>query len=481
MKLTFNIFCQTILIFALILLCPIVRAVDYTKEMDTFIEQFHDFKQFNGNVLVAKRGEVIFEKSYGYANFEWNIKNTADTKFRIGSITKQFTAMLILQLAQQNKLQLDAPLATYLPDYRKDIANKITIRQILNHTSGLSNYTRAKTFKSDYSRNPYSVDEFIKLLCSDDLLFEPGTQFSYSNSGYFILGAVIEKVTQRRYQDVLQENIFKPLNMHDTGYDSHAKIINQRASGYNNNLDGYTNADYLDMSIPYAAGSLYSTARDLVKWDQALYADKLINKELKKQMYTVSKQRNYALGWEVNQLGADKYGKPLTQVQHGGGIEGFNAFISRIIEDQLLVVILNNTGGAPMTPMTKGLTNIFYNKPYELATENVDSQLYHALQSGGIAQLKSKYNQLDEQKIPLRERSINYFGYELIAMEKLDAAITIFKLNAAKYPNSANTHDSLGEAYLAANQPELALKSYQRALELNPDSESAKQAIKKLQ
>ncbi|BDF94040.1 serine hydrolase domain-containing protein [Pseudoalteromonas sp. KAN5] len=193
MKLTFNIFCQTILIFALIPLSPIARAVDYTKEMDTFIEQFHDFKQFNGNVLVAKRGEVIFEKSYGYANFEWNIKNTADTKFRIGSITKQFTAMLILQLAQQNKLQLDAPLATYLPDYRKDIANKITIRQILNHTSGLSNYTRAKTFKSDYSRNPYSVDEFIKLLCSDDLLFEPGTQFSYSNSGYFILGAVIEK------------------------------------------------------------------------------------------------------------------------------------------------------------------------------------------------------------------------------------------------------------------------------------------------
>ncbi|MBB1302476.1 MULTISPECIES: serine hydrolase domain-containing protein [unclassified Pseudoalteromonas] len=481
MKLTSNMFYHTIFMTALLLLSHTAIAGEHAKEMDAFIEQFHGFKQFNGNVLVAKQGKVIFEKSYGYANFEWDIKNTAETKFRIGSITKQFTALLILQLAQQNKIQLDAPLATYLPDYRQDIGNKITIRQILNHTSGLSNYTQTKTFRSEYSRNPYSVDEFIKLLCSDDLLFEPGTQFRYSNSGYFILGAVIEKVTQQRYQDVLQENIFKPLNMHNTGYDSHAKIINQRASGYSNNLDGYTNADYLDMSIPYAAGSIYSTARDLVKWDQALYTNKLINKELKKQMYTVSEQRNYALGWEVNQLDADKYGKPLTQVQHGGGIEGFNAFISRIIEDQLLVIILNNTGGAPMTPMTKGLTNIFYGKPYDGATENVDSQLYHALQNGGIAQLKSKYNQLDEQKVPLRERSINYFGYELIAMKKLDAAIAVFELNAAKYPDSANTHDSLGEAYLTANKPVLALKSYQRALELNPDSESAKQAIIKLQ
>ena len=476
-----NKFSHTVFIITLLLISNTINASEQTKKMDAFVEAFHNFKQFNGNVLVAKQGNIIFEKSYGYANFEWDMKNTADTKFRIGSITKQFTALLILQLVQQNKIQLDATLATYLPDYRQDIANKITIRQILNHTSGLSNYTQAKTFRSEYSRNPYSVDEFIKLLCSDDLLFEPGSQFRYSNSGYFILGAVIEKVTQQRYQDVLQENIFKPLNMHDTGYDSHAKVIKQRASGYKNNLDGYTNADYLDMSIPYAAGSIYSTAHDLVKWDQALYTNKLINEELKKQMYTVSEQRNYAFGWEVNKLDADKYGKPLTQVQHGGGIEGFNAFISRIIEDQLLVIILNNTGGAPMTPMTKGLTNIFYGKPYETATENVDSQLYHALQSGGIAALKNKYNQLDEKKVALRERRINYFGYELIAMKKLDAAIAVFELNAAKYPDSANTHDSLGEAYLAAHKPQLALKSYQRALELNPNSESAKKAIKKLQ
>ena len=140
--------------------------------------------------------------------------------------------MLILQLAQDGKLKLDDHLATYLPNYRQDIATKITIRQILNHTSGLGNYTQAKSFRDEYSRNPYSVDEFIRLLCSDDLVFEPGTEFRYSNSGYFILGAVIEKVTGQKYQDVLQKNILAPLDMKNTGYDSHNKIIKFRVSGH---------------------------------------------------------------------------------------------------------------------------------------------------------------------------------------------------------------------------------------------------------
>lgn len=469
-----------LLAMSVLFISTISLAANKATEIDSFIQGFHELKQFNGNVLVAKHGEVIFEKSYGYANFEWDIKNTSQTKFRIGSITKQFTALLILQLVQQNKIQLDAPLSTYLPGYRKDIGDKITIRQILNHTSGLSNYTHAKAFRDDYSRNPYSVDEFITLLCSDDLLFEPGTQFRYSNSGYFILGAVIEKVTQQTYQDVLQQNIFTPLNMHNSGYDSHEKLLKQRASGYNNNLDGYTKADYLDMSIPYAAGSLYSTARDLVKWDQALYTNKLINEELKKQMYTVTQQRNYAFGWEVNQLSGYKYGKPLTQVQHGGGIDGFNAFISRILEDQLLIVILNNTGGAPLTPMTKGLTNIVYGKSYEVATENVDSMLFQAIKSDGISELNKKYAELVSSGDTPRERSINYFGYELLEMKMIKEAIAVFKLNVQTNPDSANAHDSLAEAYLADGNIAKSLEFYRQTLELDPTSENASQAIKTL-
>ena len=472
---------RLLVVFYLLAISSLAHSQNMQAEMADFISGFHNFKQFNGNVLVAKDGKVLFEQSVGYANFEWDIRHSNKSKFRIGSITKQFTAMLILQLAQDGKLKLDDHLATYLPDYRKDIATKITLRQILNHTSGLGNYTQAKSFRDEYSRNPYSVDEFIRLLCSDDLVFEPGTEFRYSNSGYFILGAVIEKVTGQKYQDVLQKNILDPLDMKDTGYDSHNKIIKFRVSGYDNGLAGYSNTDYLDMSIPYAAGSMYSTARDLLKWDQALYTDKLLNKEYKKQMYQVSEQRNYALGWEVTNLDKSTYGKPLTRIQHGGGINGFNAFISRIIEDKLLVIILNNTGGAPLTPMTNGLLAIYYGKPYEKATEHVDSKLYNVFKREGIAGLKNTYQQMVSEGNTPRERSLNYFGYELMQMDELGAAITVFELNNQSYPESANTFDSLGEAYLAAGDKQKALASYKSALKLNPDSESAKQAIEKLQ
>ncbi|WP_105180372.1 serine hydrolase domain-containing protein [Pseudoalteromonas sp. T1lg21] len=472
---------RLLVVFYLLAISSLAHSQNMQAEMADFINGFHNFKQFNGNVLVAKDGKVLFEQSVGYANFEWDIKHSNKSKFRIGSITKQFTAILILQLAQDGKLKLDDHLATYLPDYRQDIATKITLRQILNHTSGLGNYTQAKSFRDEYSRNPYSVDEFIRLLCSDDLVFEPGTDFRYSNSGYFILGAVIEKVTGQKYQDVLQKNILDPLDMKDTGYDSHNKIIKFRVSGYDNGLAGYSNTDYLDMSIPYAAGSMYSTARDLLKWDHALYTDKLLNNEYKKQMYHVSEQRNYALGWEVTSLDESTYGKALTRIQHGGGINGFNAFISRIIEDKLLVIILNNTGGAPLTPMTNGLLAIYYGKPYEKATEHADSKLYNAFKREGIAGLKNTYQQMVSEGNTPRERSLNYFGYELMQMDELDAAITVFELNNQSYPDSANTFDSLGEAYLAAGDKQKALASYKSALKLNPDSESAKQAIEKLQ
>jgi len=472
---------RLLVVFYLLAISSLAHSQNMQTEMADFIQGFHEYKQFNGNVLVAKDGKVLFEKSFGYANFEWDIKHSDKSKFRIGSITKQFTAMLILQLAQNNKLKLDDHLATYLPEYRQDIANKITLRQILNHTSGLGNYTQAKSFRDEYSRNPYSVDEFIRLLCSDDLVFEPGTEFRYSNSGYFILGAVIEMVTGQKYKEVLQQNILDPLKMEDTGYDSHNKIIKFRASGYDNGLAGYSNTDYLDMSIPYAAGSMYSTARDLLKWDQALYSDKLLNDAYKKQMYQVSGQRNYALGWEVTKLDKNIYGKPLTRIQHGGGINGFNAFISRIIEDKLLIVILNNTGGAPLTPMTNGLLAIYYDKPYEKATEHVDSKLYKAFKSEGIKGLKKTYKQMVNNGNTPRERSLNYLGYELMQMKELDAAITVFELNNQSYPESANTYDSLGEAYLAVGDKQKALASYKNALNLNPDSESAKQAVEKLQ
>src|SRR6185295_18871081 len=239
-----------------------VSAQNKVRQIDEVMSLYHKYQQFNGSVLVADNGKVIYKKGFGFANMEWNIPNEPDTRFRLGSITKQFTATLVLQLVEQGKLKLDGKVSDYLDSYRKDTGGKITIHNLLSHTSGVPNYTGQPGFIETVSRNPYAVDDFVKKYASGDLEFEPGAKFNYSNSGYFILGAIIEKVTGKPYEQVLKENIFDPAGMKNTGYDHYDTIIGKRAAGYVKTPRGYRNAPYLDMTIPYAAGSLYSTVED---------------------------------------------------------------------------------------------------------------------------------------------------------------------------------------------------------------------------
>src|SRR5215813_15314180 len=226
-------------------------------QIDKLISTYARYGQFNGAVLVADEGKVVYQKGVGLANMEWEIPNAPDTKFRLGSITKQFTATLIMQLVEQGKIKLDGKLSDYLPDYRKDTGEKVTIHHLLTHTSGVPSYTSQPGFFENVSRNPYKVDEFVKKYASGNLEFEPGSKYTYNNSGYFLLGAIIEHVTGKPYEQVLKENIFDPAGMKNTGYDHHDTIIAKRATGYSKTPNGYTNAAYLDMSIPYAAGSMY--------------------------------------------------------------------------------------------------------------------------------------------------------------------------------------------------------------------------------
>lgn len=450
-------------------------------KINNFIQGFYNIKQFNGNVLVSQNGKVIFEKSFGYANFEWNIKNTPETKFRIGSVTKQFTSMLIMQLVQEKRIELHKPINYYLKDYRTDTGKRVTVHQLLNHTSGIPDYLRIRGFRKNYSRSFFTVDEFIEKFCSGDLEFEPGTKFRYSNSGYTILGKIIEEVTKKKYQEVLAEKILKPLGMKNTGYDSTSTILMNRANGYENNLDGYTNTDYLDMSIPYAAGSMYSTAQDLMIWDTALYENKLLTISLTKKMHEISSHRNYAYGWEVNQLSQETYGKPLTINTHGGGINGFNASITRIIDDRYLIVLLNNTGGAPISYLNKGITDILYGKIPKKAEKRLDQVLYSEIKLNGISAALKKYTELKKSGEKITERNLNSFGYELAGINLVEEAIEIFKLNAENFPNSSNAYDSLAEAYLLNGQHKSALVNYKKSLALDESNMSAQEAIKRLE
>src|SRR5947207_15030960 len=217
-------------------------AKDKAAKIEQLMSLYDKYGQCTGGVLVAANSRVISKKGLGLANMEWNIPNTPGTKFRLGSITKQFTATLVLQLVDQGKIKLDGKLSDYLPDYRKDTGAKVTIHNLLSHTSGVPSYTSLPGFFQNVSRNPFAVNDFIKTYASGDLEFEPGTKFVYSNSGYFLLGAIIEKVTGKPYEQVLRENIFDPVGMKNSGYDHWQTILNKRAIGYTRTPVGYETA-----------------------------------------------------------------------------------------------------------------------------------------------------------------------------------------------------------------------------------------------
>ena len=472
------------LLFITLLFASAALAQDKAQKIDELLKNYYDYGQFNGSVLVAEKGKVVYAKGFGMANMEWAIPNQIDTKFRIGSVTKQFTATLILQLVEEGKIKLDGKLGDYLPDYRKDTGGKITVHQLLNHTSGIPSYTGLPNFFSEISRNPYSVADFVKKFASGDLEFEPGSKFSYNNSGYFLLGAIIEKVTGKSYETVLKERIFEPLGMKNTGYDHSASVLPKRASGYEKTPDGYVNAAYLDMSLPYAAGSIYSTVEDLYKWDQSLYENKILSAESKKLMFTPGLS-NYGYGFIIADQPIGKSAQKTKIIQHSGGINGFNCLLTRAVDKQQTVILLDNVGlGRYHENIADSIISILNGQPFDAPKKSVAEVLRKIVIEKNAAAAVAEYRQLKSENsatYDFSERELNMLGYQLLGMNRAKDAIEIFKLNVEMFPKSSNPYDSLGEAYLADNQKELALASYKKTLELDPANSNAARIINRLE
>lgn len=419
-------------------------AKDHAAKVQELLEVANKYRVFNGTALVAENGKVIYKGAFGMANMEWSIPNAPDTRFRLGSITKQFTSMLTLQLVEQGKIKLDGKISDYLPDYRKDIGEKVTIHHLLTHTSGIPSYTSQPGFFENVSRNPYKVTDFVTKYTSGNLEFEPGSKFTYNNSGYFLLGAIIEKVTGKSYEQVLKENILDPLGMKNTGYDHHDTLIPKRAAGYGKTADGYTNAAYLDMSIPYAAGSMYSTVDDLYLWDQALYTDKLITAQSKELMYKPFLD-NYAYGWNVSDSSFKVNEQPVQIIRHGGGINGFSTMIARFPKEKNLIVILDNTA-QNTGRLSETITKILYNQPYELPKMSFIPLLEKTLKEKGSEAAVAHYRELKEKQAAtydFSESESNRFGFMLAQAGKLKEAIQVFKLNLESYPKNAAALDML--------------------------------------
>lgn len=321
------------------------RAAELAERLDNLVTTYSRGSGFMGAVLVAKGDKVLFNKGYGAADLEWSIPNTPEVKFRLGSLTKQFTSALILLLQQDGKLDIDDAVGKHLPDAPAAWRN-IKVRNLLDHTSGIPNFTDDKDFEV-WSMTPRDWSKAWRIL-DKPLAFEPGAKFSYSNSNYELLGLIVERVGGAPYAVQLRARLLDPLGLRDTGLDEDGLILSKRAQGYTSEGSRLVSARSESMSVPWAAGSMYATTGDLLKWETALFSGRVLAGQSLKLMTTVNpvsvksngvERRGYALGVGVAEVAGERI------VRHSGGIEGFNTALAHAVNQDVTVVVLANKNG----------------------------------------------------------------------------------------------------------------------------------------
>jgi CubicO group peptidase (beta-lactamase class C family) len=336
------------------------------SRMEQIVQDSVSRKVFMGTVLVARGDEILLDKGYGFANLELNVPDTPPTKFRLGSVTKQFTAAAIMLLQERGKINVNDLVKKYMPD-APAAWDKITIFNILTHTSGIPNYTNFPDYPA-LQAIPTTPQKLVARFIDKPLDFQPGEKYSYSNSGYIVLGYLVEKLSGETYEKFLQENIFTPLGMNDSGYDSNTAIIPHRAEGYAPGPTGTVNADYTDMTVPFSAGALYSTTEDMLRWEKGLFGGKLLKPESLVMMTTPFKN-NYAFGLEVRTVNGHKV------INHSGGIQGFNTMVSYYPDDKLEVIVLSNINGAAPQDLSTKLAAVAHGEKVILSSERKQIQV----------------------------------------------------------------------------------------------------------
>lgn len=340
----------------------VVEPDSSTQRLDEVASSFTKDNAFMGAVLVVKGSTILLDKAYGKAVLEWNIPDSPNVKFRIGSMTKQFTAGLILLEQEDGRLSVDDPVRKYLPD-APAAWEKLTIADLLHHTSGIPNFIFDKRYFEwrMVSRTP---TEEVALFKDKPLNFSPGTQWEYSNSNYTLLGMILEEVTGRPYGDLLRERILIPLGMKDSGLDDDDLILPERAEGYQPGPKGLVPVRSQSMSVGWATGSMYSTTADLLRWERGLFGRKVLSASSLKLMTTPSKG-NYGCGVFVSRK------DDLEVVEHGGSIDGFNSYMIYVPADNIAIIVLSNVSGDAPDKMAAKLLDVTLGKAVTLAKQRI--------------------------------------------------------------------------------------------------------------
>ncbi|HMS66826.1 MAG TPA: serine hydrolase [Saprospiraceae bacterium] len=457
------------------------KSIDQIKiaKIDEIINLYFENAGFNGSALIAHNGKVIYKKGFGLANMEWNIPNETDTKFRIASVTKPFTAILIMQLVAEKKLALHEPITTYLKDYPKENGNKITVHHLLTHSSGL---LRDVDIDQKQFHSPKQLVEKFK---NEPLIYKPGEKFEYSNAGYILLGYILESVTNMPYKELLEEQIFEPLNMQNSGYYRHSLLLENRASGYTNNFIDYKNTNYEDFSNVYSAGSIYSTVEDMYLFDQALESEKLLPKKYINLILTkyikADFEGHYGYGLELTKKPIGNSKDVIETVGHSGSLPGFCAVYTRIPSTHSAIILLDNTGRAYLNAMTTAITGILNDKPYDLPKKSIAKLLFDKIEQEGINSGIQFFNNFkDDVNYYVNEEELYIVSYKFNQSNDIENAVAVLKIGISFFPNAFNLYDSYGEILLKQGDENKAIDNYKKSVELNPNNKNGIRVLKEL-
>lgn len=455
-----------------------------TNKIDKYLSKISK-KRFSGAVLIDYQGEKIFSKGYGLADRVKGIEYTPNTISDIGSVTKQFTAAAILKLESQGKLSVDDKLSKYFKNVPKDKSN-ITLHEILTMSAGFHIY-------SDNGGGDFEAvtnDEFIKMAMGQELLFEPGKGWEYSNTSYSILALIIERVSGLSYESYLYKNLFEPADMMQTGY-SRPQFLSQNVAVQHSNgkSKGKPTEKPWDGKQPYlhlkGNGGILSTTEDLYKWHIALLSDKILSPKAKGKYFKAyvkasgeSNNDSYAYGWFVKSTS-----RKTKLIHHSGGNGSAFAFFNRFIDEDITIIIVSNDNDGFNSKINEQIIGMVFDQDFipleKTGYKSLDELFNKKIKVDDILVLLNKeINANKPSDYNFSERSINHLGYSYVKQNMFDEALKIFKLNVELFPKSPDVYDSYGETLIVVGKIKEGLESYKHALKLNPNYRNAQQAIK---
>ena len=462
-----------------VILISFSSSAQLPQKFDSLFQSYYKNGLFEGTALIADSSGVVYHKSFGFANRDYQIPNDTATIFRMGSLEKQFTAMLVLQLIERGKLNMQGKVSDYLPQYRMETGNKVTIEQLLTHTSGVPNYSALPNIWDDSLQLAYQQEYILRHFCSGDLEFKPGSKYKYSNTDYFILAQIIQRVTGKPLGVLLKENILNPSGMNHTGLDDNIMPLKNKAIGYYRLADMYVNEPYIYVPNTIGAASIYSTAHDMFLWDRILYGNKLLSdKNLKSYCsshFSIAPDYAYGFGWEFTRTGIS-VNDTIETMEHSGAIRAFRAVIFRIPNEKKCVILLSNCANQSGYDLFENIMQLFRGKPWKRPKQLLADTLYKIMQQSSIENAIQAYRNLKKRDSTLydyRSSSLEFLGERLMLFQNYNEAAAIFQLIVQENPNDASGYFYLGKAYEKWGKFAEAIKAYQIAVSKGKNSRPA--------